>query len=182
MDVQILLSKAKTGDKTAESDLFSFLHVRFSIIAQRRLGVQDAEDLVNDACITVLEKYRELPPETRFEPWAYRVLRNKIGSHLRDQSVRKKTVETTDRIEDYENRAVTPVDPAARMALIRCLRKLSRVYPRYARAVNLLNLGYSTDEICQRLHLKRNNLYVLLFRCRNWLNSCLANGTRADER
>ncbi|MCK4631694.1 MAG: RNA polymerase sigma factor [candidate division Zixibacteria bacterium] len=182
MDVQILLSKAKTGDKTAESDLFSFLHVRFSIVAQRRLGVQDAEDLVNDACITVLEKYRELPPETRFEPWAYRVLRNKIGSHLRDESVRKQAVETTGRIEEYEDSVVSSVDPEARMALIRCLRKLNRVYPRYARAVNLVNQGYSTGEICERLKLKRNNLYILLFRCRNWLNSCLANGTRADER
>ena len=182
MDVEILLSKAKTGDKTAENDLFDFLHVRFSIVAQRRLGVQDAEDLVNDACITVLEKYRELPPETQFEPWAYRVLRNKIGSHLRNQSVRKKTVEATGRIEEYGNSAVTPMDPAERVALIRCLRKLSRVYPRYARAVNLVNLGYSTDEICQRLKLKRNNLYVLLFRCRNWLHSCLSNGIKADER
>ena len=182
MDLQILLSKAKTGDKAAENHLFNLLHVRFSIVAQKRLGVQDAEDLVNDACITVLEKYRALPPETLFEPWAYRVLRNKIGSHLRDQSLRKKTVDTTGRIEEYDNSAVTPVDPVARMALIRCLRKLSRVYPRYARAVNLVNLGYNTEEICRKLHIKRNNLYVLLFRCRNWLNACLSNGIRADER
>ncbi|MBN2227695.1 MAG: RNA polymerase sigma factor [candidate division Zixibacteria bacterium] len=181
MDIQIILSKAQNGDKTAESELFRFLHVRFSLVAQKRLGVQDAEDLVNDACITVLEKYRKLPPETQFEPWAYRVLRNKIGSHLRDQSVRKKTVETTDRIEEYENSAVTPVDPMGRMALIRCLRKMSQVYPRYARAVNLVNQGYTTDEICQRLRLKRNNLYILLFRCRNWLNSCLEHGIQSDD-
>ena len=180
MDVKNLLSQAKRGDKTAEGDLFGYLHVRFSIVAQRRLGVQDAEDIVNETCITVLEKYKTLAPDTEFEPWAYRVLRNKIGCHLRDQSVRNQAVETTGRIEEYEDRIVSSVDPDARMALIRCLRKLSRVYPRYARAINLVNQGYSTGEICRRLELKRNNLYVLLYRCRSWLNACLENGMKND--
>ncbi len=181
MDIREIVTEATRGNRLAEEDLFGYLHIRFSIVAERRLGKQDAEDIVNEACITVLQKYKSLAPGDRFEPWAYKVLRNLIGSYLRDSSVRKRTVETTGQIDRFDAPIPSAVDPEVRLRLISCLRKVARAFPRYARAVNLVNLGYETDEICRRLKVSRSNLYVLLHRGRAWLAACMQGEYSSDD-
>lgn len=182
MDLQQTLTKARGGDESAREELFRYLHVRFSVVAKRRIGEQDAEDIVHDACVTVLEKYRSLAPDVQFEAWAYKVLRNKIGSYLRNLAVRHKAVDTTGRIDGIGSSRQPEIDPELRMRLILCLRKVTRVYPDYARALNLVNLGYKTREICQRLNVRPNHLYVMLHRCRSWLGDCVMGGPVGDER
>ncbi|MCK5126278.1 MAG: sigma-70 family RNA polymerase sigma factor [candidate division Zixibacteria bacterium] len=165
-----ILAKAISGDKSAEEELFKYLRVRFTIIAQQRLRDDSFEDIAQDACVTVVEKYKDLSPNIEFEAWAYKILRNKIGSHLRDLSVRNRAVKIMDNID---NIYPTQENPEARRILIRCLEKLAKVYPRYIRVLSLVNYGYSTEEICDQLKVSSNNFYVILHRCRGLLSDCV---------
>lgn len=67
-------------------------------------------------------------------------------------------------------------DPDLEMNLARCLRRLIQSYPRYARVLNLKYQGYSTEQICEKLRITRDNLYVLHSRARAELKGCLAKG------
>jgi len=58
--------------------------------------------------------------------------------------------------------------------LVECLRELIRGFPRYARVLNLVQQGYGTEEICERMTISRNNLYVLLSRGRKVLKDCIS--------
>ena len=171
LDLMIL---AKQGDKAAENRFFEYLHARFTLIATRRVGADHAEDIAQEACITVLQKYRSGVPEDRFEAWAYQVLRNKIGNYLQGRDVRRNVASGLERIEDVGGTSSEAVDPALRIRLLDCLRLISRTVPRYARVLNLVHQGYSTPEICERMSVKPNHLYVILNRSRKMLSECLA--------
>ena len=78
-----LLAKVKAGDQAAEKQIFQILHVRFRLLAKRRVrGEESAKDIAQDACATVLEKYKTEEFTISFEAWAYGVLRMKIGNHF----------------------------------------------------------------------------------------------------
>jgi DNA-directed RNA polymerase specialized sigma24 family protein len=47
------------------------------------------------------------------------------------------------------------------------------VNPRYARVLNLIHLGYNTEEICRRMKLTRSNLYSIVSRARALLSDCV---------
>lgn len=158
--------------------MFRHLRARFTLIAKRRIQSADAEDIAHEACLTVLNKYRALAPDTEFEAWAYQVLRNKIGNYFRRNEVRQRL---------HSNRAVseavtdeTPTDSHVMMTLVRCLRKLIEVNPRYARVLNLIQLGYSSEEICDRLGVTRSNLYSIVSRARTVLSNCVFGEERSE--
>ncbi len=165
---------AKQGDKAAENRFFEYLHSRFTLIATRRVGVDHAEDIAQEACITVLQKYKTGVPEDRFEAWAYQILRNKIGNFLQGRDVRRNVASGLERIEDVGAKGSEVIDPALRIRLLDCLRLISRAVPRYARVLNLVHQGYNTIEICARISVKPNHLYVILNRSRKMLSDCLA--------
>ena len=168
-----LISRAKKGDKSAESELFHFLLVRFKYLAKRKGLGEDADDIAQDACLTVLEKYREADPEGRFEAWVYGVLKRKIGNYYQHREVRRRIIVKEDELHQVKDYPSNTSHPESRRQLYSCLKKLIRQFPRYARALNLIHQGYKTEEICQRLDIKPGNLYVILNRGRYILNECL---------
>jgi RNA polymerase sigma factor (sigma-70 family) len=174
--MQKVFLKARAGDRTAEQEMFEYLLARFTYLAQRRISAEEARDVAQDACVTVLEKYRTEAPQDRFLAWAYEVLRNKIGNYYQHQKVQKKVMadlppDSPARLPDRAE-----ADLETRLKLILCLKRLVKAYPRFARILNLIYQGYTTDEICQRLRLTANNLYVSLTRSRKILNNCLEKG------
>lgn len=171
--MQELLTKALNGDHAAQKQIFEYLRVRFHLLAKRRIGNADAEDIAQDACITVWEKYQNAPGPADFEAWAYQILRNKIGNYMQSRAVRQKTHATVESIEEFEGLQRLDVSPVLKQNLIRCLEKLMKVNIKYARVLNLVHQGYKTDEICQRLKVKQNHFYVLLNRSRTMLSECL---------
>lgn len=169
-----LVRSAQQGDSAAETEVFRRLHVRFLLLAKRRIGNDFAEDVVQDACATVFEKYRTGLGEQEFEPWAYEILRNKIGNFLQRNEVRRRLSATV----HSHAAAGAPSDPDLRSRLLDCLRRLIRFHSRYARVLNLVHQGYRTEEICERLGVSANNLYVLLNRGRRLLRDCLKRGRK----
>ena len=69
MELSETARRARNGDSQAESRLFQTLHVRFVILAKLYLGHEDAQDAAQQACLTVAQKYRELPSEDGFNAW-----------------------------------------------------------------------------------------------------------------
>jgi len=172
-----LVVRAKKGDKSAEERLFQYLYVRFVLLARKRIGHDYAEDIAQEACMIVLRKLKTSDRPEKFESWAYMILRNCIGNYLKKSNVRHNRISNVDNIGQL-NYYVADSNPALKQKLLDCLRKLIAVYPRYARVLNLIHLGYETDEICRRLDIKSNNCYVLLNRSRRMLNDCMQNNWR----
>lgn len=177
--LSLCLARARQGDPDAEQHLFHHLSVRFRLLTARRIrDPQAAEDVAQEACVTVLRKYREETFRVSFEAWAWGVVNMHIKNHLHRMSVRRER-NVEERVRDRE--AASVVDPEVHRRLLDCLRKVSRVNRRYARILNLIHQGYSTDEICRRLEMNRNSLYVTLHRARNLLRRCLDSGDTQER-
>ena len=172
-----LLERAKAGDHQAEKQLFEILRARFMTIAKRRVWEEEeAKDVVQEACVTVLQKYKTEAFREGFRAWAYKVLRMKIGNYLQLKEVRQERYVHESSAEALPEFAVYEPDWDLETALIDCLRKIVKFHPRYARALSLSYQGYKADEICNRLQVTRSNLYSLLSRSRAMLSRCLETG------
>lgn len=170
-----LLARAREGDGKAEKELFEYLFVRFKALAKRRIGEGEAEDIAQEACLTVLQKYKTETFTKGFEAWAYRILRNKIGNYIQKINKEKDFVRERELEKPKPNpRPEWYVELKRR--LIDCLKQIMKRNRLYARVLNPIHQGYKTDEICQRLQIKPNHLYVILNRARRMLRTCLEKG------
>ena len=176
-DLYLLLKK---GDQTAREQLFNQLYVSFRILARHRIADwNDAEEVVQAAMVKVSAKLDQLSEAERFSAWAHAILKHEIIDHYRSaQSRRTRELELDD--------ASVGVDQASengelKAKLKECLKKLNAVFGRHARILNLRFQGYSTNEICNRMHLTPNNLYVMLNRARAMLRNCLESGEIRHE-
>ena len=177
-DFQRLAGEIKNGNKKSEQTLFDLLIVRFEYLAKKRIRGEDARDIAMDACRTVIEKYETIDfDDERFEFWALKILRNKIGNYLQKKKTRDDNLGIRinhEFVALVENRESIP---ELKMTIEQCLRKILEGFPKYARVLNLVHQGYKTDEICRRMHIKPSYYYVLLQRCRAMLTRCLDEGT-----
>lgn len=167
-----LSTQAKAGVKSGEEELLRYLSVRFHALAKRRVNEGDAEDMAQEACFTVLEKYKTATYSKGFSAWAYKILRNKIGNYLRSKNNMKPEPD----IEHVMNTSSVQPDCNLKRMLVRCFQQLVKRNRGYARVLNLVHQGYRTDEICKKLRITPNNLYVTLSRGRLLLKSCLERG------
>jgi RNA polymerase sigma factor (sigma-70 family) len=166
-----LANKARSGDSAAEKQLFEKLLVRFQYLAKRKIGEEHSEDLAQEACMTVFEKYKDETFTVGFLPWAHGVLKMKIGNFL--QKKQRMTGREQELNEEFSAAAPEEVDPILRRSLIDCMRELAKTGAQYARILNLSFQGFSTEDICVRLGIKANNYYVILNRGRSKLRLCL---------
>jgi RNA polymerase sigma factor (sigma-70 family) len=176
LNINELQTLARTGDQSAEEQLFSLLAARFRLFARLRIKDRaDAEDVVQDTLRTILEKHLQVDFETSFQAWAYRILNNKIMTYLTTRKRREDIL--NDLSEQHGRLAVASPDSELVRRLLDCLQKLHRVHHRHARILNLQHQGYSVDEICNRIGLTRTNFYTLLSRARTLLETCLEKGS-----
>ena len=165
-----LAQKAIGGDSTAERELFQQLLERFRYLAKRRVGEENYEDLAQEACTTVFEKYKDEDFTVGFVAWAHGVLRMKIGNYLQKK---RRTGERETELVDDIGAQQREIDTSLKRYLLDCLRELVQAGGYYARILNLAHQGYATDEICERVGITANNYYVTLSRGRSMLKDCL---------
>ena len=178
-DINALFYRAKNGDIKAENALLKQLDESFRLIVQRRIWNDiDSEDIMQEAMVTILKKYKDLEIKTSFGAWAYRVLNNKMMDYVQKKTIRKKLDEQ--RIKDAEPVPAAP-DPDLKEQIISCFKKISGTNLRHARILNLHYQGYTVEEICEKMSIKRNNAYVLLNRARTALELCLEKGRLDNE-
>jgi len=176
--MEALAKKAIGGDAAAERQLFEKLSERFRQLAKLRVGEEYCEDLAQEACATVFEKYRNETFTVGFPAWAHGVLRMKIGNYLQKKTrMSGRELEIDETVEKSRAR---DVDPDLKRFLAECLRELIRTGGHYARILNLVHQGYGTADICERLSITANSCYVSLSRGRSMLKHCLeGKGVRA---
>ncbi len=168
MELEILYRRAIDGDSRSENEFFKRLSVSFRVIAQRRVwDGYEAEEVVQDALLTVAQRYKSLDIDSSIAGWAYGVMNNKIMDYVKS----KKTARGSARMKTISESDVSSLepDPMLKSRLLICLRKISKANSRFARILNLRHQGYSTEEICTRLGIGRNILYVIVSRARSML-------------
>ncbi len=168
-----LITRVRERDETADEQLFEILSVRFRVLAKRRVDADAVEDVAQEACLTVLEKLRSGVRPENFMAWAYDILRNKIGNYYQHREVQRRVIARTPRIEELSSSGSSESLSRTRRRLLGCIRQLVLRKPLLARALVLVYQGHDTDEICERLGVKPEYLYVLLGRARNMLRDCL---------
>jgi RNA polymerase sigma factor (sigma-70 family) len=172
LDLNEIYRQARDGDKAAEEQLCKQLLVSFRVIVQRRVWDRmDGEDVVQQALVTILDKYQTAEITSSFAAWAHTVLKNKIMDYFKMKQLRDLKME---KFVGWQETFVVPApEPGLKLRIKDCLARINRSHKQYARILNLHFQGYSTEEICGALGITRNNFYVSLSRARTMLEVCL---------
>lgn len=175
MDIDKTYLAAKNGDQKVEDQLFQFLSARFRLFVQRKIWNQgDGEELMQEALMTVFDKYKNVEQIDNISAWAHKVLNNKILNYFRAKALHEDKLGKLKQ-EVTGNNPVVP-DDTLELQLLDCLKKIGSINNRHARILNFHHLGYSVTEICEKLALTRSNLYSVLSRARAMLELCLEKG------
>lgn len=161
----------------AHIDLKKLREIFLSIAKRRVRNEHDAEELVQDALATVVEKFNAQTFEKSFMQWAFGVLRNKIGNYYQLRSRRGKTVRE---VEEYDLR--TRHDPASGPVELyeeeelrsRILQVWQQLGEHCRHLLWMVYRGYPREEIFRafpQYHFKVVNTKI--FRCRNYLKGLL---------
>ena len=152
----------------------------FGLFVQQKVSdEQDAEELVQEALLAIAERLDSIEIEVSFCAWCYRILENKLLNYYRSKRYRQERSAPSAEVESAAGTA--ELDPDIKRRLLECLRKVFEENPRRARVLNLHYQGFGVEDICRRLNLTRNGVYILLSRGRQLLKSCLEKGSRTDE-
>lgn len=174
-DINSLYRQILAGDSDAIEQMFGILGVSFRMFVRHRVvNSQDGEEIVQNALTTIAEKYQSVQIESSFAGWAHRVLSNKLLDYYKSKRIRSVTAASPEAM-DTEPLGISS-DPALKMRLLNCLRKMHGANSFHARALNLHYQGYDTEEICAKLGITPGNLYVMLSRARTMLRMCLEKG------
>ena len=164
-----------SGDKKAEAELFSALADKFRLFAHRRVwNSKEAEDLVQNALIVVTEEYRQVQIETSFSAWAHKIMENRLLGYIQKRR-REKGRNASEESFAYLAGSWVP-DPTVKMKLLNCLKKIGSANRRYARILNLHQIGFSRKEVCQRIGMHLQQSYMVMSRARAMLRDCLDKG------
>ena len=87
-ELKTLMVASLAGDKAAYRVLLTALGDVLRRYYSRRVGRDDAEDLVQDALIAIHTRRATYDAQQPFTPWFYAVARYKLLDHLRRQRVR----------------------------------------------------------------------------------------------
>ncbi len=136
----------------------------------------DAEEVVQEALMTVYKEYSTITFAVSFSAWACKVLDNRILDRLRKLQVESKRTERSQEFSPDSLHTRGDTDPSLRRRLLDCLQKLCRRNLRYARILNLHYLGYKTGEICEKMDVIPETLYSALSKARVMLDRCLETG------
>jgi RNA polymerase sigma-70 factor (ECF subfamily) len=169
---QELLGRVQRGDADAFNLLVRRHLPRARVVAMRLMGdPDDADDLVQEAFLRVLDRIGSFDPSRPFEPWFTRVLLN-LGLDLkRKQAVRRPQLRDVDAEPGRER----PDQDVERAELGRSLRNaLNRLPARQRAIVTLFELdGLSTGEVATMLNVSQVTVRWHLHQARRTLREAL---------
>jgi len=166
-----LCARAREGDPAAENAIFERLSVSFRALARRYVGAEAGDDVAQEACATVLAKYRTEKYEKSFAAWCHGVIRMTIRRYIHRQ--RQQSERETELVFEPAAANTGPADSGLTEVLEKCLQEILAHSRTYARVLNLNFHGFKTQEVCGRLSITANHYYVSLNRGREMLKKCL---------
>jgi RNA polymerase sigma-70 factor, ECF subfamily len=171
-DERELLVRVQGGDAQAFDLLIRRYLPRARLVARRLMqDPDDADDLVQDAFLRVLERIATFDVSRPFEPWFTRLLIN-LGLDLRrKQAVRRTELHDPDTIAG----GVRPDREAERSELRRSLgQALEQLPDRQRLIMSLFEIdGHSTEEIAGMLHVSQVTIRWHLHQARRTLREVL---------
>lgn len=183
MDEKILVERAKNGDKAAFAQLVNTYSDRIYNLALRILRKkEDAEDVLQETFLTVLEKLHTFDGRSSFFTWIYRIATNASLMRLRKKKVVfQELSDHSDFQENVESRVFIDwtQDPASNVfsgevkeKIDEAINKLSDIY----RSVFVLRdiEGLSIKETSAILGITEENVKIRLRRARQFLRDYLS--------
>lgn len=157
-----------------EAQIFGFL---FALVCHR----QDAEDLMQQATVTMWRKFDEFELGTNFGAWACQIAKNCALNHLQSQQ-RKKLFSSTmiELLADTQAEQDAEARQARRHALSSCLEKLNDADRQ------LVSQCYAVDAsikaVAQSINRPAAGVYNSLGRIRRMLYQCIEATLSRQER
>ncbi|HET6764295.1 MAG TPA: sigma-70 family RNA polymerase sigma factor [Longimicrobiaceae bacterium] len=172
-DEAALVERVRLGDAAAFDALVTAYMRRAFSVAYRLMGQrEDAEDLVQESFLAVLEKIHTFQAGRAFAPWFFRILVNR-GLNAR----KSRTLRSVDEIpESAASALASPERDAERAELRDGLAAAMRALPdRQATVVRLFDMeGFSSPEIAEILGISEGTVRWHLHEARKTLRGALA--------
>lgn len=167
-----LVARAAGGEMEAFDALLSPLLPRAASLARRLMDhAEDAEDLVQEACLRALERIDQHDQQRAFAPWFFRILVN-LG--LNAQRVRK--VRRTEELTDFEaaDGATPDVEVEQRETRRRFSEAVAGLPPRQRQIVMWHEVdGWTAPQIAAALSLSQATVRWHLHEARRTLRRAL---------
>jgi RNA polymerase sigma-70 factor (ECF subfamily) len=183
VDENKLIALAKSGDKSALSQLVNKYSERIYNLALRIMrNREEAEDVLQETFITVIEKLTTFDGRSSFFTWIYRIATNISLMRLRKKKiVFQQLSDDPDFQDSVENRvfvdwsqdpSVNLFDQETKTKLDQAINKLSDIY----RSVFILRdiEGLSIKETSEILSITEENVKIRLRRARQFLRDYLS--------
>ncbi len=183
MDEKTLVERAKQGDKAALSQLVHKYSERVYNLALRILrNREDAEDVLQETFLTVIEKIHTFDGRSSFFTWVYRIATNASLMRLRKKKVVfqqlndnpdfQESVESRVFIDWSQDPSVNVYDEEVKKKIDEAINKLSDIY----RGVFILRdiEGLSIKETSEILQITEENVKIRLRRARQFLRDYLS--------
>jgi RNA polymerase sigma-70 factor (ECF subfamily) len=177
MSINSLYELIRNGDIAAEKQLFEEMTARFRYFVYPRIrDSMDAEEIVQEALVTISKEYKTLEIESSFIAWSYKVLDNRILGYIQSKRRQAKNIDRLKANMESSRSSDAESPGELNMKLLDCLKKIANANMRYARILNFNYQGYSSNEICGKLNITTSNLYSILSRARSMMRRCLDSG------
>ena len=183
MDETKLIERAKQGDKAALSELVNRYSERIYNLALRIMrNKEDAEDVLQETFLAVVEKLHTFDGRSSFFTWIYRIATNASLMRLRkkklvfqdlvDNDDFQETVESRVFIDWSQDPSLNVYDEEVKRKIDEAVNKLSDIY----RSVFILRDigGLSIKETSEILGITEENVKIRLRRARQYLRDHLS--------
>ena len=183
MDEKKLVELAKQGDKAAISQLVNKYSERIYNLSLRILrNREEAEDILQETFITVIEKLHSFDGRSSFFTWIYRIATNASLMRLRkkklvfqqisDDPDFQESVESRVFIDWSQDPSINIFDRETKAKIDSAINKLSDIY----RSVFILRdiEGLSIKETSAILNITEENVKIRLRRARQYLRDYLS--------
>lgn len=169
-----LVARIQRGDADAFDELVSPLLPRAIVLARRLMEHQeDADDLVQDACLRTLERLDQFDTRRAFAPWFFRVLMNLGLNAQQARLVRRHEAVSSHTVDESSGPDAHAESADVRERFGQAVRRLS---PRQRQIVMLHDAdGWSAAEIGESLTLSQPTVRWHLHEARRSLRAALSN-------
>jgi len=183
LDEKALVERAKNGDRAALATLVNRYSERiYNLVLRILRRKEDAEDVLQETFLTVIEKIDTFDGRSSFFTWIYRIATNAALMRLRKKKVVfqelnddpdfQESVESRVFVDWSQDPSIGVFDGEVRNKLNDAINKLSDIY----RGVFVLRdiEGLSIKETSEILNITEENVKIRLRRARQFLRDYLS--------
>lgn len=183
MNEKVLVAQAKNGNKAALSKLVNEYSGRIYNLALRILrNKEDAEDILQETFLTVVEKLHTFDGRSGFFTWIYRIATNASLMKLRKKKIifhdigndqdYNDNIESRVFVDWTQDPSINVYDEEVKKKIDEAVNKLSDIY----RSVFVLRdiEGLSIKETSVILNITEENVKIRLRRARQFLRDILS--------